>query len=88
MKLQCLEQRPRRLEAQPEKGPLSHQQPDLYRGTASQQRHEGGEYVADDQQTADEVDKDDGGMEREDLISWGMIGLVHAARAWDPERSV
>ena len=27
------------------------------------------------------------GMEREDLISWGMIGLVHAARAWDPERA-
>jgi RNA polymerase sigma factor (sigma-70 family) len=28
-----------------------------------------------------------GDMEREDLVSWGMIGLVHAARAWDPERS-
>jgi RNA polymerase sigma factor (sigma-70 family) len=28
-----------------------------------------------------------GGMEREDLVSWGMIGLFHAARAWDPERS-
>ena len=27
------------------------------------------------------------GMEREDLVSWGMIGLVRAARAWDPERS-
>ena len=27
------------------------------------------------------------GMEREDLISWGMIGLVNAARAWDPERA-
>ena len=27
------------------------------------------------------------GMEREDLVSWGMLGLVHAARAWDPERS-
>ena len=27
-----------------------------------------------------------GGMEREDLISWGLIGLVQAARAWDPER--
>src|SRR2546425_1478397 len=26
-------------------------------------------------------------MEREDLVSWGMIGLVHAARAWDPERA-
>src|SRR5947207_1878730 len=25
-------------------------------------------------------------MEREDLVSWGLIGLVHAARAWDPER--
>jgi RNA polymerase sigma factor (sigma-70 family) len=25
-------------------------------------------------------------MEREDLVSWGMIGLVHAARAWDPAR--
>jgi RNA polymerase sigma factor FliA len=28
-----------------------------------------------------------GNMEREDLISWGMIGLVQAARAWDPERA-
>ena len=28
------------------------------------------------------------GMEREDLVSWGMIGLFHAARAWDPERAV
>src|SRR5712692_3629010 len=28
-----------------------------------------------------------GDMEREDLVSWGMIGLVHAARAWDPERA-
>src|SRR5713226_10161561 len=27
------------------------------------------------------------GMEREDLVSWGMIGLVQAARAWDPERA-
>jgi RNA polymerase sigma factor (sigma-70 family) len=27
------------------------------------------------------------GMEREDLVSWGMIGLVNAARAWDPERA-
>ena len=26
-------------------------------------------------------------MEREDLVSWGMIGLLQAARAWDPERS-
>jgi RNA polymerase sigma factor (sigma-70 family) len=28
-----------------------------------------------------------GGMEREDLVSWGMIGLVNAARAWDPART-
>jgi RNA polymerase sigma factor FliA len=28
-----------------------------------------------------------GGMEREDLVSWGLIGLVCAARAWDPERA-
>jgi RNA polymerase sigma factor (sigma-70 family) len=28
-----------------------------------------------------------GGMEREDLVSWGLIGLVSAARAWDPERA-
>jgi RNA polymerase sigma factor (sigma-70 family) len=27
------------------------------------------------------------GMEREDLVSLGMIGLVHAARVWDPQRS-
>ena len=27
-----------------------------------------------------------GTMEREDLISWGLIGLVQAARLWDPER--
>src|SRR2546421_9061835 len=27
-----------------------------------------------------------GDMEREDLISWGLIGLVQAARIWDPER--
>jgi RNA polymerase sigma factor (sigma-70 family) len=26
-------------------------------------------------------------MEREDLVSWGMLGLVNAARAWDPCRS-
>jgi len=26
------------------------------------------------------------GMEREDLVSWGMIGLVRAAQTWDPER--
>lgn len=25
-------------------------------------------------------------MEREDLVSWGLIGLVQAARAWDHER--
>jgi RNA polymerase sigma factor (sigma-70 family) len=28
-----------------------------------------------------------GNMEREDLISWGLIGLMQAARAWDPERA-
>jgi RNA polymerase sigma factor (sigma-70 family) len=28
-----------------------------------------------------------GSMEREDLRSWAMIGLVPAARAWDPSRS-
>mgnify|MGYP000288936983 CR=1 FL=1 len=28
-----------------------------------------------------------GNMERDDLVSWGMIGLVNAARAWDPARS-
>jgi DNA-directed RNA polymerase specialized sigma subunit len=27
-----------------------------------------------------------GTMEREDLISWGMLGLLQAARRWDPER--
>jgi RNA polymerase sigma factor for flagellar operon FliA len=27
-----------------------------------------------------------GTMERDDLVSWGMIGLVNAARAWDPGR--
>jgi RNA polymerase sigma factor (sigma-70 family) len=27
-----------------------------------------------------------GAMEREDLVSWGLIGLVQAARVWDPER--
>jgi RNA polymerase sigma factor (sigma-70 family) len=26
-------------------------------------------------------------MERDDLVSWGMMGLVNAARAWDPARS-
>lgn len=25
-------------------------------------------------------------MEREDLVSWGLIGLMQAARIWDPER--
>jgi DNA-directed RNA polymerase specialized sigma subunit len=25
-------------------------------------------------------------MEREDLVSWGLIGLVQAARFWDLER--
>src|SRR5262249_27343797 len=25
-------------------------------------------------------------MEREDLVSWGLMGLVNAARAWDPDR--
>ncbi len=25
-------------------------------------------------------------MEREDLVSWGLIGLVQAARVWDPQR--
>src|SRR5258708_40248483 len=28
-----------------------------------------------------------GDMEREDLVSWGMIGVMQAARAWDPGRS-
>lgn len=27
-------------------------------------------------------------MEREDLVSWGLMGLVNAARAWDPQRNV
>jgi RNA polymerase sigma factor (sigma-70 family) len=27
-----------------------------------------------------------GAMEREDLVSWGLIGLVQAARVWDPQR--
>lgn len=26
------------------------------------------------------------GMEREDLVSWGLMGLVQAARVWDPAR--
>jgi RNA polymerase sigma factor (sigma-70 family) len=29
-----------------------------------------------------------GTMEREDLISWGLMGLVKAARAWSPDRGV
>lgn len=29
-----------------------------------------------------------GSMEREDLVSWGLIGLYHAARAWDESRSL
>ena len=28
-----------------------------------------------------------GTMERDDLVSWGMMGLVNAARAWDSKRS-
>lgn len=28
-----------------------------------------------------------GTMERDDLVSWGMMGLINAARAWDPSRS-
>jgi RNA polymerase sporulation-specific sigma factor len=27
-----------------------------------------------------------GTMERDDLVSWGLIGLLQAARAWDPGR--
>ena len=27
-----------------------------------------------------------GTMDRDDLVSWGMMGLVNAARAWDPAR--
>jgi len=27
-----------------------------------------------------------GTMEREDLVAWGLIGLVQAARFWDLER--
>src|SRR5689334_15726322 len=26
------------------------------------------------------------GMDREDLVSWGLMGLVQAARIWDPAR--
>jgi RNA polymerase sigma factor FliA len=29
-----------------------------------------------------------GTMERDDLVSWGMMGLVNAARAFDPTRGV
>lgn len=28
-----------------------------------------------------------GTMERDDLVSWGTLGLINAARAWDPARS-
>jgi RNA polymerase sigma factor (sigma-70 family) len=28
------------------------------------------------------------GIEREDLVSWGLMGLVHAARAWDASRGL
>jgi RNA polymerase sigma factor (sigma-70 family) len=28
-----------------------------------------------------------GAMEREDIVSWGMMGLLCAARAWDPARA-
>jgi RNA polymerase sigma factor (sigma-70 family) len=28
------------------------------------------------------------GIERDDLVSWGLLGLVHAARAWDPGRGL
>src|SRR5438105_3224281 len=27
-----------------------------------------------------------GGMERDDLVSWGLLGLLSAAGAWNPER--
>jgi len=29
-----------------------------------------------------------GDMERDDLVSWGFLGLVQAARAWDPRRGL
>jgi RNA polymerase sporulation-specific sigma factor len=29
-----------------------------------------------------------GGMERDDLVSWGFMGLVQAARVWDPRRGL
>jgi RNA polymerase sigma factor (sigma-70 family) len=29
-----------------------------------------------------------GAMERDDLVSWGSLGLVQAARVWDPERGL
>jgi RNA polymerase sigma factor (sigma-70 family) len=29
-----------------------------------------------------------GGMERDDLRSWGFLGLVQAAQAWDPARGL
>jgi RNA polymerase sigma factor (sigma-70 family) len=28
------------------------------------------------------------GIERDDLISWGLLGLYHAAKAWDAERGL
>lgn len=28
------------------------------------------------------------GIERDDLVSWGLMGLVHAARAWDASRGL
>lgn len=28
------------------------------------------------------------GIERDDLVSWGLLGLFHAARAWDPGRGL
>jgi RNA polymerase sigma factor (sigma-70 family) len=28
------------------------------------------------------------GIERDDLVSWGLLGLCYAARAWDPERGL
>jgi RNA polymerase sigma factor (sigma-70 family) len=28
------------------------------------------------------------GIERDDLVSWGLVGLFHAARAWDASRGL
>jgi RNA polymerase sigma factor (sigma-70 family) len=28
------------------------------------------------------------GIEREDLVSWGLLGLYYAAKAWDPNRGL